>query len=341
MKYSFRNDYSSIALDEILIKLNECKNEQNVGYGEDLHTKRAVKMINDKIKGNSDIYFIAGGTITNMIAIGSILKPYEAVIACDTGHINVHETGAIEGLGHKVLYGKNVDGKLTIDSIKTILNNHTDYHMVKPKLIYISNATELGSVYSLNELKEIYDYAHKHDLYLYLDGARLASALDASDIKYEDYRKYTDIFYIGGTKNGCPFGEALVINNDKLKIEFQYYIKHFGGMLAKGFVPAICFEVLMDNDNYINVGRLENEMARYLIAELKKINIKFYSESVTNQVFPILPNNILDGLYDDYDFEYWVKGDEESVVRFVTSFTTRKEHIDGLVLKIKELLSIN
>ncbi len=341
MKYSFKNDYSSIALDEILDKLRECKDEQNIGYGEDTHTEIAKNKIRDKIKSNSDIYFIAGGTITNMIAIGSILKPYEAVIACDSGHINVHETGAIEGLGHKVLYSDNVNGKLTCDGIERIVNAHTDHHMVKPKMVYISNATELGSVYTLSELRALYNCAKKHDLYLYLDGARLASALAASDIKYEDYAKYTDMFYIGGTKCGAYFGEALVINNDELKNEFQYYIKHFGGMIAKGFVTAIPFEVLMDGDRYYNIGKKENECAQYLTQGLKKLGIKFYSESLTNQVFPILPNNILDELYNDYLYEYWVKGEKESVIRFVTSFTTEKKHVDGLIETISRLIKQN
>lgn len=338
MGYSFRNDYSSIAIKEVIDKLIECSNEQNIGYGEDNHTLNAKRLIKEKIKRDSDIYFIAGGTITNMIAIGSVLKPYEAVIACDSGHINVHETGAIEGLGHKILYCKNNDGKVSILGIDEIIKSHTDHHMVKPKMVYISNSTEVGSVYSLKELKEIYDYCKKNNLYLYLDGARLASALAASDITFIDYGKYTDMFYIGGTKSGSYFGEALVINNNELKKEFNYYIKHFGGMIAKGFVTSIPFEVLMEGNRYIEIGKKENECANLLVEELTKLGLKFYSKSVTNQVFVILPNRILEELYKDFAYEYWIKGENESVIRFVTSFTTEEKHVLELVHRIKELL---
>lgn len=338
MIYSFKNDYSSIAIKEVLDKLNEYSSEQNIGYGEDIHTEKAKKLIREKIKKDSDIYFIAGGTITNMIAIGSILKPYEAVIACDTGHINVHETGAIEGLGHKILYCKNIDGKLSSSLIDEIVKIHTDCHMVKPKMVYISNSTEIGSVYKLDELKEIHNYCKEHNLYLYLDGARLASALAASDITFSDYAKYTDMFYIGGTKNGSYFGEALVINNDKLKSDFSYYIKHFGGMLAKGFVASIPFEVLMEGNRYIEIGKKENECANLLVSELEKLGLKLYGKSITNQVFVYLPNKILDELYKDYLFEYWIKEEKQSVIRFVTSFTTEKNHVLGLVDRIKELI---
>lgn len=338
MGYSFRNDYSSIAIKEVIDKLLECSNEQNIGYGEDNHTLNAKRLIKEKIKRDSDIYFIAGGTITNMIAIGSVLKPYEAVIACDSGHINVHETGAIEGLGHKILYCKNNDGKVSILGIDEIIKSHTDHHMVKPKMVYISNSTEVGSVYSLKELKEIYDYCKKNNLYLYLDGARLASALAASDITFIDYGKYTDMFYIGGTKCGSYFGEALVINNNELKKEFNYYIKHFGGMIAKGFVTSIPFEVLMEGNRYIEIGKKENECANLLVEELTKLGLNFYSKSVTNQVFVILPNRILEELYKDFAYEYWIKGENESVIRFVTSFTTEEKHVLELVHRIKELL---
>ncbi len=339
MIYSFKNDYSKICHKDVLNKLTECLNEQNVGYGEDIHTLKAKELIKNKIKHDSDIYFLSGGTITNMIAISSVLKPYEAVICCDTGHINVHETGAIEGQGHKVLSIKSNDGKLNIDLIDDVINKHIDHHMVKPKMIYISNTTELGGYYTLKELEELSKYSKDHDLYLYLDGARLASALAISDIDYSDYSRLTDMFYIGGTKNGSYFGEALIINNDLLKKEFNYNIKHFGGMLAKGFVTAIPFEVLMDGDLYINIGKHQNDMAKYLTDELKKLNIKFYSESETNQVFVYLKNNILDELYKDFLFEEWDKSiNGYTSIRFVTSFDTEKKHIDLLIKRISELL---
>lgn len=323
MKYSFRNDYSSICHKKVLEKLIECQYEQNIGYGEDIHTLNAKKMIQEKIKNKSDVYFLVGGTQTNMTVISHILKPYEAVIACETGHINVHETGAIEGRGHKVLTYKSEDGKLKPQMVLEILNKHSDYHMVKPKMIYISNTTEIGTVYSLEELKALYKCAHDNDLYLFLDGARLASALAASDIDYPDYAKYTDIFYIGGTKNGSYIGEAVVINNKNLANEFQYSIKHSGAMLAKGFVASIPYEVLMDGDLYKEIGILENGCANYLTNELKKLGFKFYSNSITNQIFVIVSNELKEYISKEYDFEVWDKINEKEVaVRFVTSFTT-------------------
>lgn len=323
MKYSFRNDYSSICHKKVLEKLIECQNEQNIGYGEDLHTLNAKRMIQEKIKNKSDVYFLTGGTQTNMTVISHILKPYEAVIACETGHINVHETGAIEGRGHKVLTHKSLNGKLDPLMVKEILIKHTDYHMVKPKMIYISNTTEIGSVYSLEELKALYKCAHDNDLYLFLDGARLASALAASDIDYPDYAKYTDVFYIGGTKNGSYIGEAVVINNKDLAKEFQFSIKHSGAMLAKGFVASIPYEVLMEGDLYKEIGEKENECANYITKELKSLGFKFYSDSITNQIFVIVSNELKDYILKEYDFEIWDHINESEVaIRFVTSFTT-------------------
>lgn len=323
MKYSFRNDYSSIAHKKVLEKLIECQNEQNIGYGEDTHTINAKKLIQDKIKHKSDVYFLVGGTQTNMTVISHALKPYEAVIACETGHINVHETGAIEGRGHKVLTAYSKDGKLNPELVLNVLNKHTDYHMVKPKMIYISNTTEIGSTYNLEELKALYKCAKDNDLYLFLDGARLASALAESDIDYPDYAKYTDIFYIGGTKNGSYIGEAVVINDKDLAKEFQYSIKHSGAMLAKGFVAAIPYEVLMDGDLYKEIGRLENECAQFLTKELKALGYKFYSDSKTNQIFIIVSQDEKEYINKEYDFEVWDKINENEVaIRLVTSFTT-------------------
>ena len=323
MKYSFRNDYSSICHKKVLEKLIECQNEQNIGYGEDTHTANAKKMIQDKIKNKSAVYFLIGGTQTNMTVISHILKPYEAVIACETGHINVHETGAIEGRGHKVLTVKGVDGKLTPELVLEVLNKHSDYHMVKPKMIYISNTTEIGSIYKLDELKALYKCAKANNLYLFLDGARLASALAASDIDYPDYAKYTDVFYIGGTKNGAYIGEAVVINNLDLADEFQYSIKHSGAMLAKGFVASIPYEVLMEGNLYKEIGKQENDCANYLTKELKALGYKFFSNSPTNQIFVIVSNELKEYIAKEYDFEAWEKiSDNEVAIRFVTSFTT-------------------
>ncbi|MBQ9448326.1 MAG: aminotransferase class I/II-fold pyridoxal phosphate-dependent enzyme [Acholeplasmatales bacterium] len=336
MIYSFRNDYSSIAHKDILNRLVELSENQYVGYGEDEHTKNAVKLIQQKIGAKSDVFFLTGGTATNKIFIGAVLKRFEAVISADTGHINVHETGAIEANGNKVLTIKNVNGKITSEGIKDIVNKHPDYHMVKPRMVYISNTTEVGSVYTKKELVEIKKCCDELGLYLYIDGARLASALAASDLTLNDYATLCDAFYIGGTKNGAPFGEALVINNKELSKDFLYVIKNMGGMLAKGYVPAISFEVLFEGDLYLQIGKEENDAANYLTDELKKLGVKFYSDSTTNQVFIILKNEIIDELLRDFDFEIWTTlNDNEKVIRLVTSFTTKKFHINAFLEKIK------
>lgn len=329
MIYSFKNDYSSIAHPLVLQKLMECQNEQNIGYGLDIHSDKAIRLIQEKIKNDSDIYFLVGGTQANMVVISSILKPYEAVICVESGHINVHETGAIEGQGHKCLAHKGLNGKLYPENIIEVIKKHPDCHMVKPKMVYISNATEIGTVYTKQELIDLYNCCKENNLYLFLDGARLASALAASDITYEDLGKYTDVFYIGGTKNGGYIGEAVVINNKILSVDFDYSIKHFGAMLAKGFVGGIVFEVLMNGDLYLEIGKNENDCANYLAKELKKLNVKFMCDSVTNQIFPIVNKKMMEYLEKEFLFEVWEYiNDDEIVIRLVTSFTTRRYHCD-------------
>lgn len=339
MIYSFKNDYSSIAHPLVLQKLLECANEQNVGYGLDEHTKNAQKFIQEKIKKDSQVHFLVGGTQANMVVISSILRPYEAVICVDSGHINVHETGAIEGQGHKCVAMKGYDGKLYPKDVIEALRIHTDCHMVKPKMVYISNATEIGTVYSKDELKALYECCKENNLYLFLDGARLASALAASDLDYEDLGMYTDIFYIGGTKNGSYIGEAVVINNKSLGYEFDYLIKHFGAMLAKGFVASIPFEVLMKDDLYYSIGKKENECAEYLANELKALGIKFMCESKTNQIFPIFNKNQMEYIANEFLFEIWnYISDDEIVIRLVTSFTTEIKHCQKFIEYIKKVL---
>lgn len=336
---SFRNDYSCIAHKEVLKRLCELSDEFSIGYGEDHHTKRAIKLIQEKIQRESDVFFLTGGTITNKIFIGSVLRSFEAVISADTGHINVHETGAIEANGNKILTIKNQNGKIDSNGIKEVFYKHLDYHMVKPKMVYISNTTELGSIYTKSELVEIKKTCEELGLYLYIDGARLASALAASDITLSDYANLCDAFYIGGTKNGAYFGEALVINNKKLSEDFLYSLKNMGGMLAKTYVAAIAFEVLFENDLYFKIGEEENKLANYLTSELEKLNVKFYSKSPTNQVFVVLKNEVIEELLKEFDFEIWAElPNGEKAVRFVTSFATKKFHVDALLAKIIQIL---
>jgi len=338
---NLRNDYCVVAHKEILKELLENCDKTFSGYGLDEKTLEAENLILDLI-GNKDskVYFLSGGTITNKVVLGHILKPYEAVICADNGHINVHETGAIESDGHKVLSTKNIDGKIQIGEIEKIVLSHCDEHMVKPKVVYISNTTEVGTVYNLSELKEIYKVCKKYDLYLYLDGARLASALNSKycDITFEDLGKYTDVFYIGGTKNGLLYGEALVVNNKNLQDEIRYSIKHFGGMLAKGFITGIQFSVLFKKDLFNEIGKMENDLADYLVDGLKEMNVELLSECQSNQVFPIFDNEIVDKLKEEIEFEIWNVSRSKTTIRFVTHCFLTKKDIDEVLVIIRKIL---
>lgn len=332
MIYSFQNDYNSIAHPKVLEKLLEASKEQYHGYGDDPHTEAAKKYIIQKLGKPADIYFLVGGTQANMAVISAVLKPYEAVICAESGHINVHETGAVEGQGHKILTVKGQNGKIDLKEIQHILDTHMVTHMALPKMIYISLSTEVGSVYTKEELVSIYDFCKKNNLYLFLDGARLASGMAASGITFEDLAKYTDVFYIGGTKNGGYLGEAVVFNTKEIAKNFDYAQKHYGALMAKGFVASIPFEVLLKDDLYLSIGKKENECAAYLQTEMKKMGIKFYSDSITNQIFPIVRKEVYEILEERYGVELWEKLSMDSyAIRFVTSFTTTLENCHEVI----------
>ncbi|MGO1368346.1 MAG: threonine aldolase family protein [Senegalia sp. (in: firmicutes)] len=333
--YSFMNDYSEGAHEKILESLIKYNLEQNVGYGEDKHSEKAKEYIKGHMENQDvDIHFIPGGTQTNLISISSFLRPHEAVIAAHTGHINVHETGAIEATGHKVIAMDSKDGKLSIESIKKALNIHSDEHMVKPKMVYISNTTELGTIYTKNELKEIHNICKENNLILFLDGARLGSALTSkgNDLSLKEIANLVDVFYIGGTKNGALLGEALVITNDKLKEDFRYLIKQKGALMAKGFIAGIQFETLFEDDLFFTLAKHANQMAEKIVDELENLGYKFYAPSMTNQIFPILSDHILDDLSKEFLYSIEAKVDENnSAVRFVTSWATTEESVSKLI----------
>ena len=235
--YSFLNDYSECAHPRILNNLLAMGTEQNVGYGTDSYCRKAADLIRSLIKKEeADVHFLPGGTITNLTMISHALRPYQAVIAAQTGHINTHETGAIEATGHKVVEVFTNDGKLTPQQIQPVLEQHEDEHWVSPAMVYISNPTELGTVYTLEELETLSAYCREKGLFLFLDGARLAMALAVKEagITLPDLGRLTDAFYIGGTKVGALFGEALVLLNDSLKKDFRFNIKQHGALTAKG-----------------------------------------------------------------------------------------------------------
>ncbi len=329
--FSFTNDYSEGAHKRILENLIKTNYVQTPGYGLDPYCKKAAKMIKNLIENKDvDVHFIPGGTPSNVLAI-SLLKSYEAVICVDTGHINTHETGAVEATGHKIITTKGIKGKIIPEAIEDIVLNHTDEHMVKPKMVFISNSTELGTIYNKQELTDIYNICKKYNLYLYLDGARLGSALMAenNDLTLKDIAKLTDIFYIGGTKNGALYGEATVVRNDELKNEFRYLIKQHCSLMAKGRVMGIEFITLFEDNLYFELADNANKMAQQLSNLFKQNKIPLYVNSTTNQIFPILENKLLAKIRTNYQVGDWCKYDNNhTVVRFVCSWATTQENID-------------
>ncbi len=332
--YSFRNDYSEVAHPRILELLSKYSLEANVGYGEDVHSHRAKELIKKLIKkDNADIHFIPMGTQTNLIAISSFLRPHQAVISVDTGHIVLHETGAIEATGHKVVTVPNREGKLNSEDIINVINFHNDEHMVQPKMVYISNSTELGTIYTKAELTAISKTCKENNLLLFLDGARIGSALTckSNDLDIKDIANLVDVFYIGGTKNGAMLGEALIILREELKEDFRFLIKQRGAMMAKGFVVGMQFEALFQDDLFFQLAKHANKMAERLSEIILENGYKFYAKPYTNQVFPIFPNALLKKMEEQFVYEFQEKMDEEnSAVRFVTSWATTKESVEAL-----------
>lgn len=332
--YSFMNDYSEGAHPRILELLLKSNLEQNKGYGQDVHSQKAkeyIKKLTDR--EDIDIHFIPGGTQTNLLVISAFLRPHQCVITADTGHINVHEAGAIEATGHKVVAMPCVDGKLTPNTIQKALDYHTNEHMVQPKMVYLSNSTELGTIYSKAELTAIHQICRTNGLFLFLDGARIGSALTckANDLNLSDLAKLVDIFYIGGTKNGALLGEALVICREELKEDFRYLMKQKGTMMAKGFVIGIQFEALFQDNLFFELASYANEMANKIAKTLKECGYSFYAPPCTNQLSPILPNDIFKKISKSFKYSIHAKIDEEySVVRFVTSWATTPKSVDAL-----------
>ncbi|MEK4666816.1 threonine aldolase family protein [Niallia sp. FSL R7-0271] len=337
--YSFKNDYSEGAHPNILQALIETNLVQEAGYGEDSFTIQAVKVLKEKMgHADADIHLLSGGTQTNLTAISAFLRPHEAAIAATSGHIFVHETGAIEATGHKVVAIDTEDGKLTPAHIQQVLDEHTDEHMVKPKLVYISNSTEIGSIYLKSELEALKSFCDSHNLLLFLDGARLGSALcaDGNDLQLSDLPHLVDAFYIGGTKNGALLGEALVIIRDSLKEDFRYHIKQKGALLAKGRLLGIQFLELFRDNLFFELAEHANNMASLLRTGLHKENIDFLIDSPTNQLFPILHNDQIKKLQDKYAFLVWEKTDaDKSAIRLVTSWATKEEAVIQFLKDIK------
>lgn len=340
-KYSFFNDYSEGAHPNILEALQKTNLTQETGYGEDSISIEASKLIKEKLENpNANIHFVSGGTQSNLIVLASMLKPFECVISANTGHIFVHEAGAIEATGHKIVTIDTSNGKIKPEQIQSVCDYHSDEHMVKPKVVFISNSTEVGTIYKKEELKNISEVCKKNDLYLYLDGARLGSALSSTknDMTIAQLSSFVDIFYIGGTKNGALLGEAIVINNERLNENFRFHLKQRGALLAKGRVLGIQFLELFKNNLYFDLSKHANDMASKLVAGITDQGYKFLTDSSTNQIFPIFPNSLIEKLKESYGFYVWSKiDDENSSIRLVTSWATKQEAVDMFIEDLKVL----
>ena len=338
-KHFFMNDYGEGAHPLIMQRLVETNLEHTCGYGMDDYSLRAQKLLIEKVgQPQAQVHMMAGGTSANMIAISAFLRPYEGVIAADSGHINVHETGAVEGSGHKVLVAKSKDGKVLPEGVREVVAANPDEHTVFPRMVYISQSTEVGTVYTMEELRALRAVCDELNLILYMDGARLGSALVASGITLKDLGSVCDCFYIGGTKNGMLFGEAMVIVNPALQPHFRHMIKNRGGMMAKGRLCGLMFLTAFENDDYFAWARHANEMADMIRASIERSGMPFFQKNVGNQVFPILTEAQDAALSERFAYERWGKlADGRIAVRFVTSWATDVEDVKALCNAIEAM----
>ena len=339
----FECDYTTGAHPKILEALLSTNLEASPGYGEDGHCEHARAMLRELCQApEAGVHFLVGGTQANTTVISAALRPHQGVLCARTGHINVHETGAIESTGHKVLALPGQDGKITAGQIDRYCQEHYDdvawEHMVQPGMVYLSHPTELGTVYTLAELEAISDVCRRRRLPLFVDGARLACGLAASDITLPDLARLCDVFYLGGTKAGLLFGEAVVITNPGLNHDFRYLIKQRGGMLAKGRLLGVQFEAFLADGLFLEIGKKEVEQALRLRRAFAEKGWPLYVDSATNQQFPVLTNEAVKALEDKYSFEAWARVDKgHTAVRFCTSWSTADEDVEALIEDIKRL----
>lgn len=341
----FQCDYNEGAHPLIIKRLTETNMEQTVGYGEDPHCEEARRLIKQACQSdNADVHFLVGGTQANTTVIAHILRPYQGVLAATSGHINVHETGAIESTGHKVLATPTEDGKLTAKQIDEAMQAHIHEdgpeHMVQPGMVYLSFPTEIGTIYSHDELKAIRTVCNKYDLPLFVDGARLGYGLCSPecDLTLPQLAQLADVFYIGGTKVGALFGEAVVIMNETLKRDFRYSIKQHGGMLAKGRLLGLQFATLFTGNLYFDIAQHAINEAMRIKAALQAKGFGFLIDSPTNQQFPIFTDTQIATLSEHFMLSLWQRIDEEhTAMRICTSWATKPESTDALIRAIENL----
>ena len=341
----FHNDYSEGCHEKVLEALTRTNLEQTPGYGTDDYCKEAAALI-AKACGNENlkVHFLVGGTQANLTVIAAALRPYQAAVCAVSGHINVHETGAVEATGHKVLGLPSADGKITAQQVRDLVAAHrandSFEHENQPKMVYISNPTELGTLYSLKELEELSAACRDNGLYLFLDGARLGYGMVAqgNDVTLNDLARLCDVFYIGGTKVGALFGEAVVFSNAALSEDFRYMIKRQGGMLAKGRLLGVQFKTLFEDNLYFEISGHAVRLADQIRATFDEMGVQYLVPGVTNQIFPILSDDFLAELAKNFMFTEMERVDEKHrCVRFCTSWASTQENVDALCAELKRI----
>lgn len=341
----FECDYSEGAHERIMRRLLETNMEQMPGYGEDEHCARARELIKRACAApEAEVHFLVGGTQANTAVIASLLRAHQGVVSAATGHINIHETGAVEARGHKVLALPSSDGKLSARQVREFCRAHWDdathEHIVQPGMVYISHPTENGTVYTKSELAALYEACREYSIPLFIDGARLGYGLAAegNDLELPDIARLCDVFYIGGTKVGALFGEAVVIMNTRLMRDFRYIIKQGGGMLAKGRLLGIQFETLFEDGLYFDISRRAVKQAMRLRAAFEKAGFPLLFDSKTNQQYPVMPDAVLKQLSEKYSFSVWQRVDDtHTAARFCTSWATEDDNVDALIADVKSL----
>jgi len=336
----FENDYTRGTHPRILARLIETNEEQTPGYGTDHYCESAANLIKNLCnQPHADVHFLAGGTQTNLTVISSILRPHEAVIAPSTGHIAVAETGAIEATGHKVITIQTETGKITAEQIRKIVDIPENIHSPKPGMIFISQSTEVGNIYTKAEMLEIKKVANEFEIPFFVDGARLGYALAATDCDWtlEDLAEACDIFYIGGTKVGALFGEAVVIVNDRLKKDFRYLMKQRGALLAKGRLLGVQFEEFFKDGLYYEAAKHGVEMAMRIKAVLEEKGIALKFPATTNQLFIEFTHEQFEKLSEKYTMFPWLKEEKITIARLVTGWCTRSEDVEAFIGDVRGL----
>lgn len=337
--FSFRNDYSEGAHPSVLQALTETNMVQTPGYGTDYFCEEARELIRKKCAcPTADVHFLVGGTQVNLVSCVAFLRPFEAVISPASGHPMVHETGAFQATGHMIVAVPSDDGKIKPEQIRAVCASHSSEHMVRPRMVYISNSTEIGTAYTKEELVALRNVCDGLGLYIYMDGARLGNGMvsDRAPLTFEDLAATMDAFTIGGTKNGLLFGEALVITNDALKADYRSYMKQRGALLAKGRLLGIQFKAILENDQYFENAKHANALAQQLQDGIEQLGFSFLIKTPTNQIFPIFSNKMLEKISTAYEFEIQQPMDDENTcIRFVTSWATPEDAIPAFLADLK------